>query len=270
MIKTIIFSKNRAAQLDLLLRSIKDNFSMIYDISILYKSTSQCFTEGYDKVKSKFPDLDWVEETDFVHDYKTILNDIISPYTLILVDDEVVVDDCMVDNALSEMVNKNLHCISLRMHPNVNYCYTANLPSPEMQPSYVINDWGYVWNWKHYDERIDLGYPSCINSHIYPTHFIQHFSKVLRYENVNQLEGQLNTQRDSFKPYMLCFKNPKTVNIANNLVQSGTNRYSNLQENTVEYLNNKYLSGYQISTNNLYGMRMNTPTFEYNYIWEKE
>jgi len=43
-----------------------------------------------------------------------------------------------------------------------------------------------------------------------------------------------------------------------------------LQENTVEYLNNKYLSGYQISTNNLYGMRMNTPTFEYNYIWEKE
>jgi hypothetical protein len=215
--------------------------------------------------------LNWFEEKDFVKDYRTILETFPKYHSaLILVDDEVVVDDINVQDKLVHFTNLDLHCISLRMHPDINYCYTADLPSPNMECTYSINNTLFFWDWRKWDSRIDLGYPSCINSHIYQCDWLQYFSKVLKYKNVNELEGYLNLQRDLFKPYMMCFKNPKTINIAANLVQTGTNRYSGLDEFTTENLNTKFLSGYRISTSNLYGLKMNTPTFEYHYVWEKE
>jgi hypothetical protein len=271
MIDTIIFSKDRPAQLELLIRSIKDNFKEIYNVNVLYKVTSEQYKKGYEKVKSLYPNLNWIEEKDFVKDYINILDSFEHyHYALILVDDEVVVDDIEVQSKLIHFSNNDLHCISLRMHPDITYCYTANLPSPLMQSSYSINNNVFFWDWRKYDSRIDLGYPSCINSHIYQVDWLRNFSKQLSYQNVNQLEGCLNLQRNFFKPFMMCFNKPKTINIAANLVQTGTNRYSGLDEFTTENLNIKFLSGYRISTQNLYGLKMNTPTFEYHYVWEKE
>ena len=64
MIDTIIFSLDRALQLELLLRSIK-----IYDvsktlfISIIYSSTDSDFETSYNELISNYPEYNWIKET---------------------------------------------------------------------------------------------------------------------------------------------------------------------------------------------------------------
>ena len=52
-INVIIFSKNRAAQLELFIRSMKKFFKDFSsnEIKILYKTSNSFFEEGYEKLK---------------------------------------------------------------------------------------------------------------------------------------------------------------------------------------------------------------------------
>jgi hypothetical protein len=47
---TIIFSKNRACQLDLLIRSVVDNIKLDFTISCIYKTEDE-YDEGYEILK---------------------------------------------------------------------------------------------------------------------------------------------------------------------------------------------------------------------------
>ena len=71
MIDTIIFTKDRACQLDLLLQSIVKNGNNLFNINILYEASSQEYKDGYLKVSERFPSYErfnWVEEEDFEKD----------------------------------------------------------------------------------------------------------------------------------------------------------------------------------------------------------
>ena len=54
MITSVIFSKNRACQLDLLLRSIHENLPRFIETYVLYCATNDDFACGYEKLIKKF------------------------------------------------------------------------------------------------------------------------------------------------------------------------------------------------------------------------
>ncbi|HON84206.1 MAG TPA: hypothetical protein PLI22_08785 [Caldisericia bacterium] len=268
MLSTIIFSKNRPMQLQLLLRSIEDNFKELSDVHILYKHTSEDFKEGYEKVISQFPYYRWINEVNLKKDILNIIEKIQSKFILFMVDDEVVINDYSIKPAIDLLQTAiDVHTVSLRLHQDITYTYTANIQSPT--PNFEHRDGLLLWNWKESNPISDWGYPSCINSHLYSKIFLEYYINLLNFNTVNDLEGYLNLNRSSFKPKMACFPIAKTFNIANNLVQIGYNRYSENKEYTPENLNKYFLNDYQISTKNLYGLKKNTATGEVDYEFEK-
>jgi hypothetical protein len=62
----IIFSKNRACQLHLLLESIEKNSNNIFDaIFIIFTYTNKDYFEGYNKLILRFPNVSFIVEDDF-------------------------------------------------------------------------------------------------------------------------------------------------------------------------------------------------------------
>jgi hypothetical protein len=273
MIDCLIFTKDRACQLDALLKSIDDNFPELGKITIIYKSRDHEFNLGYKRVMDKFPQHNWMEETNLTQNIKDVVGNFTQPFCLTLVDDEIVTRDQSIKKSLSLLAQQpDIHCISLRMGTNVNYTYTANVNSP--QPAFSIyaheDTHLYNWNWKKQNPIADWGYPSCINSHIYRTVFFKNIVLPMNFRNVNVLEGMLNAQRVMFPPHMICFEKPKTINIANNLTQTGQNRHSGKEEFSLESLNNKYLDGHVIDVKPFYNLDINMATFEKDYTFKKE
>ena len=59
MISTIVFSKDRACQLDFLLTSLIQNDNGLFDINVLYRHSNDKFKTGYEKLIKKYPFLNW-------------------------------------------------------------------------------------------------------------------------------------------------------------------------------------------------------------------
>lgn len=268
MIDILIFSKDRACQLDLLLQSFCLNIKETEygNIHIICKGSSDDFNKGYCKLYNKFPKFDWKAETNLVLNIKETIDSFRNPFSLLFVDDEVIKkgEDL---SLLTEQLEKDsdIHTASLRLGLNIGeYCYTADkqMIKPEFNK---LSDSVYEWDWTKGDQDVDWYYPSCINSHIYRTDFLKYRIDKLPFMTVNQLEGFLHARRQSFKPKMICFKESRTLNIANNLTQSGSNRHSNKQEYSLEELNRKYLEGYCIDEKDFVNLDNDVATFEMKY-----
>ena len=110
----IIFSKNRAMQLDCLLRSIYEHCNIFYAVSVIYKTD---FKESYQILKDNYPAVNWIEEINFADDLCLEIVVYESNYICLLVDDDIFFRD--VDNiSLNEMMTE-VDIVSLRLGRNV-------------------------------------------------------------------------------------------------------------------------------------------------------
>lgn len=267
MINSMIFSKDRACQLDLLLRSIKDHFSDLVPSRILWRASSREFEQAYKKLGGIHPEFHFEKEVDFVKQTRETVMGFKESHCLFLVDDEIVIRPVDIWDAQSLLTdNPNIHCVSLRLNTECTYCYPADCWD-ELKSTERVGDF-YVWDWTKQNPEHDFGYPSCINSHLYRTKEFQgHFAK-LNFFNVNNLEGMFNNRREKFQPKMACFQQSKTINIANNLTQSGTNRAGKKIQFSLAELNRAFLDGKRISARQFYGIENTVATFEEDYQLE--
>ena len=86
----VIFSRNRAMQLQALLESLYSNIveSKINSVAVIYKADPH-FISSYNKLKENFGSIEWIEETDFrAQTIDAIKTD--SEFTSFLVDDVMV------------------------------------------------------------------------------------------------------------------------------------------------------------------------------------
>ena len=269
MIDCLIFTKDRACQLDLLLRSIEDNFPELGSIKIIYNASSPSFLSGYQILFHRYPQHEWIEETNLVKDIKDVVSTFENEFSMAFVDDELIVRKHDITPLLDTIrTNELVHCASLRLGKQVDYTYTANIPSPP--PNFIKKEGHdiYGWKWEEQNPNADWGYPACINSHIYRTELFKGLILQNNFKNVNDLEGMFNRARQYFKPVMICFGEPMSLNVANNHVQTGSNRHSNKDEYTVESLNDKFIAGHRIDPAPLYGYETNMATLELDYTWE--
>ena len=96
MISAIVFSKDRAAQLDLLLRSINKNCPHFFEVCVLYTYSNEEFKQGYSLIQDKYPSHDryhWVDQTDFQKDLENLV-DRSKQILVFLTDDDHVYKEC--------------------------------------------------------------------------------------------------------------------------------------------------------------------------------
>ena len=251
---TLIFSKDRALQLDATLSSFllhcTDAKSM--HIRVLYTTTPSLHTEQYihlEKEYHEYPFIQFIREQDFRSDVLALL----APFEhiLFLVDDNIFVHDFYLQNAI-EILNihgDTLAC-SLRLGKNTTYCYPLNasqrLPDFEQLQNGMLK-----FNWTKGEN--DFGYPLEVSSSVYRVDDIVPFIARFPYRNPNTLEAFMNENKPVFqedKPFLLSYEQSVTFCAPVNIVQT---MWPNRTSKNIDYHSDKlselFAQGYRVDIN---------------------
>jgi len=255
MIDIIIFSKDRACQLDLTIRSIIENMFIDYTISIIYTSSNKFYYDGYQFIKTLYPNINFIEQGIFKNDLVHVVSNI-QKYYLALADDTIFIEKIVYDNIFKTFeTNKEVMTINTRIGKSVLYNYLR--PNEPIIKSPIFNndntyDWRLILNpyWNH---------PMTSCGHICRVEDIKSFIQNSIFENPNSLEGNL-IELAKHKRLNICYDRIKVIELCVNLVNT-TNR-ANVHgidiENSTEELNKKWLDGY----------RINPDILDYNVLYQ--
>jgi len=276
VINVLIFSKNRACQLDLLLRSIWDNFSMLKHntkLHVLYKADNEEYDKAYlHLIRTLHPHLNAIwkhEEVAFKDEVMRIANRFDEPYILCFVDDDVVIKNINIVPMLQIFNrNSNINALSLRMGKHIDYCYAKD--QPQRVPDFIQTKERILkWDWTKAEH--DWGYPMSLAGNIYRTEEIVELWRKLPFTSPNYMEGYMAQQAPAqTRPYQMTFAFQRVYNVANNLVQTVcNNRHKDAPGDAPALLNDHYLKGYRLSTETLYNKSFNCANGEVEYILKK-
>lgn len=261
----IIFSKNRACQLNLLLDSIKENIVDLFDIiHVLYYSDSD-YIRSYEKLKEKYIEINFFNENNFRIDLINLIDDEIGSTTF-MVDDAVIfkkINNKKID--IIKSVIDEYYIFSLRLGKNCVYSHPANLHY-KLGEHYVDNEF-IIFDYTK-QEIGDFKYPLSTDGHIFNTKLIKNMLKIINFNNPNTLESNLqNFVNTHFVPKIIkCFIESKLVSIPVNLVNTTFNNRHGLEYGISEKeLNEKYLSGQIIDLNSMDFTNINGPHKEIMY-----
>ena len=264
MFNIIIFSKDRACQLDLLLRSFRDYFrgDMDDNIRVLYTYSDDKYKEGYDILMGHKYGVPMIleESSNFKRDTEALIMPEL-PYTLFLVDDDVLKSEFQSDCKEMQIFacDPDILCLSLRLYKGINYCYTIPCDSPA--PALSVDN---TWEWK--GQLGDWGYPMSLDGHIFRTSEILPLIKSLGYSSPNTLEGTLaNNPLPQSK--MICLDQSVVLNNPCNKVQIDNGNHCG--HIPASFLNTMYLRNQYISLNNLRGIQNRAPHQEVEILFEE-
>lgn len=243
-LNVILFSKDRAMQLELFIRSFNKyvkNFDK-YIIKVLYTYSNEEFRKGYDKlINMNYLNVKYFKETNFKNDLINLFNSN-EKYSVFFVDDIVFKNPIDFNDEQMELFenNKDILCRSLRLQPNLTYCYPMGIIMKN--PNFLENN---IFDWKNQDG--DYGYPMSVDGHIFRTNEILSYVINLNYTNPNSFEGNMSIRPLNLSK-MICYDKSIIVNNPCNKVQ---NNNPNLHGNiSINELNNKFLEGYIICMEN--------------------
>lgn len=249
MISTVIFSYNRACQLHALLETWQRFVTGVAPV-VLYHHSADEYAAGYAICRERFPWVDWREKTRPRDD---VLEALTGELCMFMVDDQVWQRPWEFSHrALAPLADRRILCLSLRLSPAIDYCFSMNLRTAP--PFFTAWDtWGdwITWRWKG---RVgDWGYPMSIDSHVFRTAELRPCLERLRWDHPNSLESAMAASPLS-APLMACRQEHLTVNIPANLVQSV---YQNRTCGgaSAEELNRHYLDGQVIDVAPLVALR---------------
>lgn len=248
----LIFSKDRACQLDLLLSSIQERTLGLGTISVIYKASEENFQLTYSTCKSFHKDVQFLEETDFRQQVlEWLLDSSRSSTVMFLVDDDVFkanINFESVSNILHQ--NPQFVCYSPKLGLHLGYCYSLNLPQ-RVPDGQVVNGF-FIWNWR--ESEHDWQYIFSVDGHVFRASEITSWIGELKFHNPNSFEAVMQDIQKYFviPPYAICQTFSQMVNIPMNRVQDTyANRCGNVSH--VE-LNEHYLSGKRLNVQSYAGM----------------
>lgn len=248
----LIFSKDRAMQLDAALRSFYMHCSDVHllDLKVIYKTSNAVHEKQYEDLKKDYVSVLFIKEDGFKEQVLSVIRKY--TYILFLVDDNIFLRNFSISeltNNLNE--NKNAIGFSLRLGANTVYCYA--LHSSQTPPNFtkVTSDiLKYDWT---FAER-DFGYPLEVSSSLYRVKEIYPLLVQIHFRNPNTLEGQLAANKHVYvktRPNLLCGKLSLTFCDPLNMVQDVCdNRAGSEDCYTSNTLSKKFGEGYRINIEN--------------------
>lgn len=237
-VNSIVFSKDRAMQLDACLRSIARFSPNEGPVIVIYKATTPEFARGYELLNPG-DRVRLVAESD---DFRRDVMEAIDPearYTVFHTDDDVFFRR----PPAIPIVPEGFAALSLRLGENTNFCY----PTGQTQaiPELVATGPWLAWNWVQASG--DFAYPMSLDGHVFRTSLIVRMLSRLRFTNPNRLEESLMRRRFSAPPLMLSFRESCVVSLPVNVVTTThANRAGADPGLSPEALNARFLSGERI------------------------
>lgn len=237
MLNFLIFSKNRASQLDLLLRNLKYlNLinNSLYNINVLY-THSDSHKQSYEICKFEHQKVNFIKEIDFEKQTKELLYQ-----TVCLLTDDTAF----------------FRKFILPFHPDENECFSWRLGYNTViqdhfnqiyQPLLIPDEYSdnlISWNPNNYPNWCNWGYPFSFDGHVYNSRTLLNILKDKSFKNTNEIEGILHSQRSVIKKITSNIHS-SCVNIpCNNL--SGLTGFGSKYEYSMPFLHNQFINGYRI------------------------
>jgi len=271
-IKMLIFSKNRALQLDLCLNSLYLQAKQLPEINVLYKAEGNHSISYKEMLPKDHPEVKFIEETNFREQVDQLLN---KKYILFCVDDTIWCNPFSLKNVLLIMENHYQDAIgfSFRLGENTKYCYPLNTKQiPNVDAVYGNEIIGYYWT----HEMFDFGYPLELSSSLYNTKDILEATKGRTFNNPNELEAKLDFYKKyhfinekKYKPELLSYRKSVAFAAPMNRVQNVAlaNRFSSDDKYDADYLLKIYLAGNRIDHKAFSGVISDAAHMEVEYTY---
>jgi hypothetical protein len=246
-IPLLVFSLNRACQLDALLRSLGRHAPGLTPVTVLWKAVDDAFRAGYDLCRSEHPDVAFVPESDFRADVLAWLRG--KRLCAFAVDDDVVYGPVSreVPAAFDDPV---VLAFSLRLGSNCSWCYALNREQPV--PALRKADGYVVWDWT--TAELDFAYPGSLDLHVFRARDLRAVVSPSSFANPNQLEdvlvrqlGRRAKRRRRPRRLLASYEQSRVFGCPVNRVNaSHPNRFATSVALPTESLNNRYLAGERV------------------------
>jgi len=234
----IVFSKDRAMQLEACVRSIDRYAPYEGPIHVIYKASSEPYAQAYRSLGANSRTRLIPESDNFRSDTLEAIDPDVE-YTVFHTDDDVFFRAPPAEPVLPE----GFAGFSLRLGNNTTYCYPLN--RAQRVPETLDVEPFIAWDWTRADG--DFSYPLSLDGHVLRTDLVLRILERCRFSNPNELERELNFRRHLLPLLMLGFRDSCVVSIPMNIVsETHRNRSGQIAEYTVDALNARYLSGERI------------------------
>lgn len=223
----IIFSKDRALQLDGLLRSMLHHVTGTYSIHVLYCASNAAHAHAYRELTDGIQNTDriqWTKESDFKKDLVRTLKSLKTESVCFLVDDIVFIRPVDLNTLGGTTMRDGI--VSLRLGSKITFCYTKQktMRSPKLNP---INRQTNLLQFSWKDGNYDWAYPLSVDGHIFPSSEITVAAEFLNYRAPNTFERALQILTPLYqKRPGYCFDSPRMFNMPLNRVQNEKNNIS--------------------------------------------
>lgn len=264
----IIFSRDRAAQLDLLLTSLERNAEP-EPTAIIYRATTAEYSNAYEKVWREHRPYGYVLLPEWTGNFERLVRkelDVAGEFTTFLCDDDVLYRDAtdpFWKVAMGQPPgNSDILCFSLRLGANTTTCYPTNIESDR--------EFQTVWNWCGLPP--DWGYPGSLDGHVFRTDDLQRILRGKRFGNPTHLELALVAGCNALaeeRPLMACYPHSVLVGVPLNRVsaQSGVRHGGKLMYSP-EVLNRAFLDGMRLSLDDTDWSGVNGAHAEIDLRWQ--
>lgn len=238
--RIIVFSKDRACQLEALLRSMEKCLAIPHTTTVQYTATNDEFELGYQRLRAGYPDVTWVRESNFRADLLALLGSIDpDDHLMFLVDDIVFVRRYEGAETLAALRNEpDVLCVSLRLGEDIRWCHPRQAPTTPPDLSNLR------WKWREASSGY-WNYPMSVDGNIYRAGDLLEHIPTIRFESPGTLEAAMQTITPD-RPLMICNRSPVLVNLALNRVQTAYNNPHG--DMPAEDLNREFLDGQVIDT----------------------
>jgi hypothetical protein len=243
-VRAIVFSRDRAAQLDLLLSSLRANAPGLLDsLTVLWRASDDLYRQAYDTCAEEHPDVEFVVEHSFADDVRSLL----APAELVV----FFTDDSVLFRSLEDRErtpqewladDPELLCFSLRLGRNCEECYPYGCR--QRLPDFASHGDALSWAWGGAD--CDFGYPMSLDGHIMEAEVPRQMLGAQQPANPNELEALLAHAVGSARvaPRMASYRASHLVCIpANRVNETHPNRFDGASGAEPHLLNARYLTG---------------------------
>ena len=271
----VVFSKDRATQLDAALRSLglhcKDLGEGRLQIQVLYTSSSYFHERQYRQMAKRFPDVKFKREHDFKNDLLECLRG--HDHVFFMVDDNIFVKDFLLKDIIGAL-DRNPRAIgfSLRLGRNTGYCYMQRRdqslpPFSDVGKDLLLFDWTAG--------ESDFAYPLEVSSSVYRVSDIEPLLKHTDFSNPNILEATLDANKSAYqatKPNLLCYGTSVAFCNPANKVQTvfTANRAGEDDAYGAVRLANIFAKGYGINIEEYSGFVPRSCHQEVDYVFERQ
>ncbi|CAN5655144.1 hypothetical protein BH23GEM9_BH23GEM9_22930 [soil metagenome] len=267
--ETIVFSCDRALQIEALLRSYLDHVVEAGPVHVLYRTSSEEHATAYLDVMRRLATsgIRWVRQEhreSFRSQLLQLLAGIEADRMLFLVDDDLFVEP--LDFGDLAGIELRYSVPSLRMGMNLTYCYTTgqDQQQPPIRPVRLTQSAARIetqenpsaelieWDWRL--GCFDWSYPLSLDGHLFDTAEVCAMSEAISFSSPSTYESQLQRFAPFFLPRIgVCYSKSRLLNIPFNRVQR---RYRN-RAGTVgaEELLDHWRKGLRIDHESYYGVR---------------